>query len=410
MSNDFEQLVNDTINKIKEFGIKSCKAFKLSCQLLKVYLELNDLEFSIKNGEEWLSKVHPGEHMTETQRKTYSYRRRTVLMLAENKAGKLHIWRTYHQRTAVRPKTAEHLQYLKLYEQKLHDEKKANSTISLSMRVISGFLIYLEQSGIISMRDVLPGDIIKYFTQDKFVRRKPDGVKAYAYKLRSFLSFLEETGAVINKALSIAVPKVFAKQETIINVLSEKAEEMIKSGKAIPSSATAVRDHAMILLALRLGIRKSDIYKMKLSDIDWKNESISFVQQKTKITIKLPLLPDVGNALMDYILNFRPRVADKTVFIRHKAPYRALVVSPKVAERYLSVFDPVDCPERGFHILRRTFATGMMRNNIPRSTISASIGQIDPNSVDVYLSADEVRMQKCALPLKGIECARGDLQ
>ena len=410
MSSDFEQLVNDTTNKIKEFGIKSSKAFRQSCQLLKAYLEKNDLEFSIENGEEWLSKVHPGEYMTETQRKAYSYQRRTVLMLAENKAGKLDTWRTYHQRTAIRPKTAEHLQYLRLYEQKLHAEKKANSTISLTMRVNSDFLIYLEQSGIFSMRDVLPNDVIKYFTQDKFAGRKPDGVKAYAYRLRSFLTFLEETDIVVTKALSNAVPKIFAKQETIVNILSEKAEDMIKSGKAIPDSATAVRDHAMILLGLRLGIRESDIYIMNLSDIDWKNESISFVQQKTKIPIKLPLLPDIGNALMDYILNFRPKVNDKTVFIRHKAPYRALVVSPKVAERYLSVFDPDDCPERGFHILRRTFATGMMRNNIPRSTISASIGQKDPNSVDVYLSADEVRMQKCALPLKGIECARGDLQ
>ena len=51
----------------------------------------------------------------------------------------------------------------------------------------------------------------------------------------------------------------------------------------------------------------------------------------------------------------------------------------------------------------------MLRNNIPRSVISASIGQIDPNSVDVYLSADEEKMRKCALSLKGIECGRGDL-
>jgi integrase len=87
-----------------------------------------------------------------------------------------------------------------------------------------------------------------------------------------------------------------------------------------------------------------------------------------------------------------------------------LTPSPGIAAKYLSVFDIGDCPERGFHILRRTFSTGMLRNNIPRSVISASIGQIDPNSVDVYLSADEEKMRKCALTLKGIECEREDLR
>ena len=55
-------------------------------------------------------------------------------------------------------------------------------------------------------------------------------------------------------------------------------------------------------------------------------------------------------------------------------------------------------------------STEMLRNNIPRSVISASIGQIDPNSVDVYLSANEEKMRECALPLKGIERERGDLR
>jgi integrase len=149
---------------------------------------------------------------------------------------------------------------------------------------------------------------------------------------------------------------------------------------------------------------------MKLTEIDWKNDKISFVQQKTKVPITLPLPPDVGNALMNYILNFRPQAMVDTVFVRHYAPYQALSPGRKVLAKYLSAFDAEDCPQRGFHILRRTFATGMFRNNIPRSVISASLGQTSPNSVDVYLSANEEKMRKCSLSLKGIECGRGDLR
>jgi len=302
----------------------------------------------------------------------------------------------------------EYLQLLQSHAERLRTDGMAKATIEFSMRVDSDFLIYLEASGKFGMNDVMPRDVAGYFARDVFSGRKPDGVKAYAYKLKSFLSFLEETGVVAEKKLSLAVPKVFAKQESIVTVLSDKAVAVLRNEPA--DEGAAIRNHAMILLALRLGVRRSDIINMKLTDIDWQNDKISFVQQKTDVPLTLPLLPDVGNVLMDYILNLRPHVSESAVFLRHYAPYRALAPCQGIAERRLSIFGPEDCPQCGFHILRRTCATGMLRNNIARSVISASIGQLDPNSVNVYLSADEKKMRACALSLKGIECARGDLR
>jgi integrase len=413
MKSSFEQLFNDTLSKIKEFGIKSksvYKAFRRSCRMLKAYLEENGLEFSFENGQRWLSEIRPREPMTHSQHVIYSGWRRAVFMLAECQDGKLDSWQIYQQKTAARPETKEYLRLLRSHEQRLRTDGMAKATISFSMCVDSDFLIYLETSGKYEINDIVPRDVVGYFTRDKFEGRKPDGVKAYAYKLKSFLMFLEETGAVSEKKLSLAVPKVFAKQESIVTVLSDDAVKAIKSGSVKPDTGTAARDHAIILLALRLGIRRSDIFKMTFADIDWKNDSISFIQQKTRVPVTLPLLPDVGNAIMEYVLNFRPSTASNSVFLRHYAPYQALTPSPGIAAKYLSVFDAEDCPECGFHILRRTFSTGMLRNNIPRSVISASIGQTNPNSVDVYLSADEEKMRNCALPLKGIECGRGDLR
>lgn len=413
METNFEQLSSETLAKIKEFGIKSrsvYKAFKRSCQMLKAYLEENELDFSFENGQRWLSEIWPRKPMSHTEYVVFSGCRRVVFMLSECQDGKLNSWRTYQQKTAARPETKEYLQLLRSHEQMLQTDGMAKATIDFSMRVDSDFLIYLEASEKYEINEIVPHDVVGYFTCEQFAGRKPDGVKAYAYKLKSFFIFLEETGAVTEKKLSLAVPKVFAKQESIVTILSDEAVKAVRSGSIKPDSGAAARDHAIMLLALRLGIRRSDIFKMRLADIDWKNDSISFIQQKTKVPVTLPLLPDVGNALMEYILNFRPQVASNTIFLRHYAPYRALAPAPGIAKKYLSVFDAEDCPEHGFHILRRTFSTGMLRNNIPRSVISASIGQLDPNSVDVYLSADEEKMRKCTLQLKGIECERGDLR
>ena len=411
MASDFDKLSSDTFNKIRGFGIKSrsvLKMYRRTCRLLKAYLEEKSLEFSFETGQRWLSLIRPQEPLAHSQSVVHSAYRRAVCLLSECQDGKLDSWRIYPQKTAARPKTTEYLQLLQSHADRLRADGMATATIDFSTRVDSDFLIYLEASDKFGMNEVMPHDVVGYFTRDVFSGRKPDGVKAYAYKLKSFLSFLEETGVVTEKRLSLAVPKVFAKQEAIVTVLSDRAVTALRNEPT--DEGAAIRDHAMILLSLRLGLRRSDIMNLKLTDIDWQNDKISFVQQKTDVPLTLPLLPDVGNALMDYILNLRPQVSENAVFLRHYAPYQALAPCHGVAERRLSVFGSEDCPQCGFHILRRTCATGMLRNNIPRSVISASIGQLDPNSVNVYLSADEKNMRACALSLKGIECARGDLR
>ena len=413
MGNDFEQLSIDTLITIKKFGIKSktvINVFKHSCCLLKIYLEKSDLDFSIENGQKWLASIYPEKPMTHSKYCLYMSRRRVVFLLWEYQTGKLDSWRTYPQKKGARPKTSEYLQLIQIHENKLYLEGMAKETIYFSMHVDSDFLIYLERLGKFKINNIMPQDVSGYFAQNSFYGRKPDGVKAYAYKLKLFLTFLEETGILTKNKLSLAVPKVFAKQESIVTVLSEKAVLSLVNGDNKGNSETYIRDHAMILLALRLGIRRSDIIKMKLKDIDWKNDSISFIQQKTGVPINLPLLSDVGNALMDYILNFRPKIISEFIFLKHKAPYGLLKPNRMIIKKYLNTFDSNDCPQRGFHILRRTLASKMLRNNIARSIISASIGQVDVNSVDVYLSVDEEKMRECAISMKGIECIREDLR
>ena len=412
MTSSFEQLSTDTLAKIKGFGIKRSvfNTLRQSCRMLKAYLEENNFAFSFENGQKWLATVRPCEPSTHSQRTLYSGRRRAVFLLSDCQNNRLDFWQIYPQKTAVRPETLKYLQLLRLHEENLRAIGMAKGTIKLAMCVNSSFLIYLEKSGKFEINCITQHDVTGYFTQDVFLGRKPKGVRLYAHNLKSFLGFLEDTGVVPEKKLSLSVPKVFGKQESIVTVLSKKAVKALRNKGRESNVGIDSRNHAIVLLALRLGIRCSDIFKMELTEIDWKNDKISFVQQKTKVPITLPLPPDVGNALMDYILNFRPQGAGNTVFVRHYAPYQALSPSRKVLAKYLSVFDAEDCPQRGFHVLRRTFATGMLQNNITRSVISASLGQTNPNSVDVYLSTDEQKMRKCSLSLKGIECGKGDLR
>ena len=80
----------------------------------------------------------------------------------------------------------------------------------------------------------------------------------------------------------------------------------------------------MMLLAARTGLRSVDIVNLKFSEIDWKCNEITIIQHKTGKALSLPLFPDVGNAISEYILKGRPKSDSEYIFLTVKPPYRKL--------------------------------------------------------------------------------------
>jgi integrase len=376
--------------------------------MLGSHLAKTGNRFSLEAGLQWIAEQPTVSRSAYSAYVQESARRRTVFLLADCLKGRLTEWRVYRSIHAATPRLPEYASAIDLHLKKLESEGKAPATVSFAKRVACDFLIFLEAVGLSRLCDIRTENVTGYFLQEKLEGRKPDGIKSYAYRLRIFLLFLEEAGLVQNKSLHLAVPRSFARQASVVTTLSEAAVDKLANGGLFKTN-TGLRDKAMIFLALRLGIRKSDIMNLKMGDIDWKQDMIVFTQKKTGVPVSLPLLPDVGNAIADYILEARPASDSEFVFLRTRAPYKELGHCSRPLLRYLADMPESDCPQFGMHILRRTLATSMLRAKVPRSVISAAIGQTDPSSVDVYLSADSERMRECALPLDGIECGRGDL-
>ena len=170
----------------------------------------------------------------------------------------------------------------------------------------------------------------------------------------------------------------------------------------------------MLLLALRTGLRSIDIISLKLGDIQWKRNTIEIVQAKTGTPLVLPLLTDVGNAIVDYILNGRPDSQQPYLFLHTQAPYRKLSehsacygISCKMMKAAGIRQDAKD--RRGFHSLRHYVATRLLSEETPLPIISSILGHRNKDSTKVYLSSDLVHLRACALGLTGIEVAKEDL-
>ena len=163
------------------------------------------------------------------------------------------------------------------------------------------------------------------------------------------------------------------------------------------------RNYAILLLAIRTGLRSIDIINLKLGDIQWRRNTIEIVQAKTGAPLILPLLTDVGNALADYVLNGRPNSQQPYLFLRTQAPYRQLSVRAgyglsckmmKAAHIRQSLGD-----RKGLHCLRHYVAARLLSEETPLPIISSILGHRNKDSTKVYLSTDLAHLRACALGL-----------
>jgi integrase len=104
--------------------------------------------------------------------------------------------------------------------------------------------------------------------------------------------------------------------------LTEEEEQAVWD--VLQTDTVISRDKAIMVLALLTGIRAVDILNLKLGDIDWQGDLINIIQKKTNEPLGLPLLPAIGNALVRYIMNDRPKSDSPYIFLSINAPHQPL--------------------------------------------------------------------------------------
>lgn len=169
------------------------------------------------------------------------------------------------------------------------------------------------------------------------------------------------------------------------------------------SAAIGKRDYAILLLAARYGMRPSDIRKIRLEDIHWRDQNIVFSQSKTGRLLVLPLLSDVAEALIDYLRNGRPYTEVRNIFVRHQAPFEPFVPGNnlfKVMDKALRQAGLEGRPgARGLYLFRHTLATRMLSAKIPIKMIGDILGHASTGSTLGYTKIDLPALRPVALSI-----------
>lgn len=404
-SDELQKLIDEKTRMLfSTFKLKRSAMFdfKRSSKNLLSYCQRLNQPFSSLTGYQWLATYDALHQGTATEQRKYRSYQRCLGILLDDDPKDFRVWKSYRMLANNQLKHFHDKSYLLLYLDELKKEGRAEATLAFSKRVIVLFMEYLEQISCLSFRSLTPLIVKQFFFLDKMKHRKPKGLQAYAYRLRLFLRFLVDKG-VIAPHFAMTVSTSYPGCTGIISCLSQKDMSRLLAMNHTPPSLRK-RNYAMLLLALHLGLRSSDIIHLCLHHIHWKQEKISMVQQKTQKFLDLPLLPEVGNALAEYILHHRPQSSSPYVFLRSSAPYTRLTKSSCYQAITYQLWrekgkNNTENKPFGFHILRRTRASQLLESGSPPSLITSFLGHTQLQSIDPYLAIDSLRLRSCALPM-----------
>ena len=294
-------------------------------------------------------------------------------------------------RSRLQPENAYYRNVYTDYCSYLKDEYENENTRHFYEYGMYAFLSFLEKrKDVVQLEDLTAAIFLDYVKHSK-----PERQRGVLCELRKICRYLERNDLLA--ALSgIHAPR----HHRIIPVLEIEEQERIKA--VTDDDATPLRDSAMILLGLSTGIRACDIIRLRLTDIDWRNDTISWRQSKTGNLVCVPLTPPVGNAIARYLTTQRPHAPNDYLFVRLIAPFDPLschsscyIMVKRILER-ASV--STDGRILGMHMLRHNAASTMVRNEVPVETVAAILGHSDPDTTGIYITTDENRLKDCVLP------------
>jgi site-specific recombinase XerD len=195
------------------------------------------------------------------------------------------------------------------------------------------------------------------------------------------------------------------------NIIITYEEDEIKHILSIinRNSIIGKRDYLIILIAAEYGWRASDIVNFKFGQIDWDKNEISYQQKKTDNPVVYPLLSSVGNAIVYYLKNGRPKTASDEIIVSAESSKRGQKMCAQtihsIVTKYMRAANIKDwhTKKHGPHSLRFSMATNMLKRNVAMPVISAVLGHKSTESTKTYLAVDIESLRKCPLPIPSIK-------
>jgi integrase len=333
--------------------------------------------------------------------------RKAAFMLADFIGGKELVWerKNYQQKHFC----TEYERIITEFENHITPSLSSGS-VRLIIQMVQQLLEYLEGLGIWDFCKLTLDDV-RRFIINMSPKHKGSMVNL-TWPIKKFVSFLSSAGYASIDAERLVV---FSSPKRLKVLPCFTEDETTALLSAIDTSTPlGKRDFAIMRLAMGTGLRGEDIFGLQLMNIDWRKYEISVVQSKTGLHIALPLLPDVGNAVAEYILNARPKTDSPYVFLRHKKPHNWLGDGPTgalIMKRYQDIagLSRVAGDGKTFHAFRRTVGARLVRAEMPLPSVAQQLGHKRIESTKRYIPLNDDMLRVCCMDISSCATSKEGL-
>ena len=264
----------------------------------------------------------------------------------------------------------------------------------LARRFLAG---RVRPGGPVAVADLSGADATKFLLAE-CARVSTGSAKGRVAELRALFRFLYLRG-MTSRNLAEAVPPVAGWRDTSVprGMTAAEMERLLASCDR--SRPAGTRDFAILMLLARLGLRSAEVACLDLDDLDWRAGEIT-VRGKARRQDRLPLLPDVGDAIASYLAVAQQRPGTRRVFLTVRAP-REPICPALVGDVVERACRRAGLPPAGAHRLRHGLATEMLRQGATLTGISQVLRHSDLATTAIYAKVDAGRLREVARPWPG---------
>ena len=231
---------------------------------------------------------------------------------------------------------------------------------------------------------------------------RPASLRAICNSLRSYFRYRALLGEP-TAALAAALPRIADwRRATLPKVLSDTEVEAFLMAFDC-ADPVGLRDYAIARCLLDLGLRGHEVTYLTLESLDWRSATLTISSTKSKRVQQLPLPVSTGEAIVQYLRQGRPQTANRSLFVRHRAPFDKPLSVPAIRSSMNRAF--VRCALRdrfcNTHVLRRTTATRLQRSGASVKEIADLLRHQSLDTASTYARVDLEGLRAVALPWSG---------
>lgn len=282
------------------------------------------------------------------------------------------------------------------YRRGKRERRNLENTIKGRTYSLKKFLLACQDAGCKKISDITEDIVRDYYTNENLQSIEVTSV------IRDALSYSSEEIQGCDVVSSYLPKKKMTRKP--YDFLSPSESKALQAVIESPDNGLSLRNKAIMTIVFYLGLRRGDLAALKLKDVDFQKDKISFVQSKTNVRQELPLRPVVGNAIYEYIVKERPRCNHEHLFLiddgKNVRPITAWAIYDIAEIVFEKAGVRTDGRRRGVHVFRHNLATSLIKEGCDALEVTSVMGHVSPSSLEVYLSADENLLRACALSIE----------